>query len=98
MTAGPAEVAATMGPFLGLRFTFGRFVRSYECFTPPDTGKSTKRPAVSNDTGSPDGPLGTGGRPDGSVRGESRKSNLGNAVVVRCVLGEEAHDGTAVVT
>ncbi|GHF13384.1 hypothetical protein GCM10018772_43220 [Streptomyces fumanus] len=43
------------------------FVRSYECFAPRDTGKSTKRPAVSNDTGTPDGPLGTGAWPEGSV-------------------------------
>ncbi|GHI92287.1 hypothetical protein TPA0905_17580 [Streptomyces olivaceus] len=43
------------------------FVQSYECFAPPDTGKSTKRPTVSNDTGTPEGPLGTGARPEGSV-------------------------------
>lgn len=42
-------------------------MRSYECFVPRDTGKSTKRPAVSNDTGTPDGPHGTGAWPEGTV-------------------------------
>jgi hypothetical protein len=42
-------------------------VHSYECFTSPDTGKSTNRPTVSNDTGTPGGPRGTGAWPEGSV-------------------------------
>ncbi|GHA55348.1 hypothetical protein GCM10010330_03480 [Streptomyces tendae] len=63
-------LAATVGAFLGKANHFVRsdlFVRSYECFASPDTGKSTKRPTVSNDTGTPDGPLGTGAWPEGSV-------------------------------
>src|SRR5690349_18524773 len=61
-------LAATVGPFLGGAFPYGRpYVRSYECFAPRDTGKSTKRPTVSNDTGTPGSPHGTGARPEGSV-------------------------------
>ncbi|GJF18963.1 hypothetical protein SHO565_01850 [Streptomyces sp. HO565] len=65
-------LAATVGAFLGgagcaVGLRIRRFVRSYECFAPRDTGKSTKRPTVSNDTGTRDGPLGTGARPTGSV-------------------------------
>ncbi|MPY35874.1 hypothetical protein FNH09_32980 [Streptomyces adustus] len=59
MTTG---LAATVGPFLG-----EAFVQSYECFAPPDTGKSTKRPTASNDTGTRSGPHGTGAWPEGSV-------------------------------
>src|SRR5690606_15789585 len=44
-----------------------RFVHSHECFGDPDTGKPTKRPTVSNDTGTPGGPRGTGAWPEGSV-------------------------------
>ncbi|GGZ36616.1 hypothetical protein GCM10010301_05460 [Streptomyces plicatus] len=67
-------LAATVGAFLGgagssrpYVLYVHPFVRSYECFAPRDTGKSTKRPTVSNDTGTPDGPLGTGAWPEGSV-------------------------------
>ncbi|GAA2241645.1 hypothetical protein GCM10010145_04620 [Streptomyces ruber] len=62
MAADSTTGSATEGPFLG-----GIFVRSYERFAPRDTGKSTKRPTVSNDTGSAPGPHGTGARPEGSV-------------------------------
>ncbi|TPQ21835.1 hypothetical protein FGD71_013140 [Streptomyces sporangiiformans] len=68
---------ATAGPFLGRAF-----VGSYECFAPPDTGKSTKRPTVSNDTGTQGGPHGTGAWLEGSVwRGSARGTRFaqGNA-------------------
>ena len=41
----------------------------------PDTGKSTKRPTVSNDTGTPSGPHGTGAWPEGSVWGGSARGH-----------------------
>ncbi|GGZ90197.1 hypothetical protein GCM10010389_30610 [Streptomyces echinoruber] len=53
---------------------------------PRDTGKPTKRPTVSNDTGTSDGPLGTGARPEGSVWRENgsgtRSGVTGNPVGV----------------
>ncbi|KUN98968.1 hypothetical protein AQJ67_26735 [Streptomyces caeruleatus] len=72
-----------MEPFLGVSV----FVWSYECFAPPDTGKSTKRPTVSNDTGTPAAPHGTGAWPEGSVWG----GRPGNAVVMWCVHEVTAH-------
>ncbi|QDN59575.1 hypothetical protein FNV62_31480 [Streptomyces sp. RLB3-17] len=78
---------ATTGPFLG-----GAFVRSYECFAPLDTGKSTKRPTVSNDTGTPGGPHGTGAWPEGSVCGGSSREHR-SARGTPCALGTLTWDG-----
>ncbi|GAA5059101.1 hypothetical protein GCM10023336_34620 [Streptomyces similanensis] len=75
-------LAATVGPFLG-----ELFVRSYECFGPPDTGKPTKRPTVSNDTGTPEGPHGTGAGPAGSVWGELVRDVRGTHWVHRAFHG-----------
>ncbi len=36
------------------------FVGSYESIASPDTGNPTNESTVSNDTGTPDGPHGTG--------------------------------------
>src|SRR5690606_36189949 len=73
------------------RSTAQRFVHSYECFGSPDTGKPTKRPTVSNDTGTPGGPRGTGAWPEGSVWEElirERTGHQGNAARAPSVHGE----------
>ncbi|GGR15068.1 hypothetical protein GCM10010219_19950 [Streptomyces netropsis] len=44
-----------------------RFVWSYETEGSPNTGDSTKPPTASNDTGTRNGPHGTGARAEGSV-------------------------------
>lgn len=70
------------------------FVRSYKCFAPRDTGKSTKRPTASNDTGTQDGPHRTGTWPEGSVWGGEaweKRFAVGNAAPVRDVDPEQAH-------
>ncbi|GAA2971431.1 hypothetical protein GCM10020227_45120 [Streptomyces flavovirens] len=67
--AGAAEGGgeATTGPFLAGQADAvyrdvhaAAFVWSYERISPLDTGNSTNGPTVSNDTGTPDGPHGTG--------------------------------------
>ncbi|GGX85249.1 hypothetical protein GCM10010324_33740 [Streptomyces hiroshimensis] len=75
-----------------------RFVWSYETRASPDTGDSTNPPTASNDTGTPNGPRGTGARAEGSVwkqRTEKRgprARNPGATPYVRSAVGTDAGD------